>query len=235
MRSTKLSIRILSSLAPFVLLLGCRGGPDTSNPGPEGPENLPPLPRAFDSDILKISLFRIAPVVEGGEGKETGKGDKKIRGRFHGEPQYSVLLSHGWLLKRGPRVNEKYLKGAGRMVVSYNAEGTPNEDMRRFVRLLTRAGVMNLPAAEAAPPTEKEMEKILEAAKDPRRSREWEWARILVIESGEERRTIFPLRFQNRPDLLQKYRKVEKLLAKILVLRAPTIGRFRVVDDLQEH
>lgn len=183
----------------------------------------------FDSKVLKISLFRIVPAVEGGRVQ-----GEKVRGRFKGLPEYSVMLSHGWLLAKGPRVHEAYLKPVGPMVVGFNREGTPDGDMRRFVGVLLRNGLRELPAADPEP-TAEEIEGLLRLAEDPEKVEEWVWARILVVESDHGRRVIMPYRFRDRKNLLEKYRRLERVLAGILVLRAPAIGRFRVVENLGDE
>lgn len=209
-------------------IIGCSlavGGCGASQPrGDEAPHPVPVPLQEFDSSILKISWFRIAPVMEAGQ-TATGTKGKVLRG----EAEYTVVFSYGWLRERGFRVRERHLKGAGAMMMGWSPQGIPDDVMRGYVAELIRLGLRQLPAAGPALTTDL-IQSLRALAADPLRYYDWQWARIVIVESDRGRVAIMPHLFRERADLLEIYKRIDNYVFKIMTALAPRIG-LRVVES----
>jgi len=178
----------------------------------------------FDSNIIKISWMRIAPIMEA---EQTARGTKgKI---LRGEAEYSVVYSYGWLRKYGKRTREDHLKGVGAMMMGWSEEGVPDEDMRGFVAQMIRLGLTKLPAAgpELNPVLIKQLRQL---SQDPLRYYEWQWARIVVVQTEKTSRVVMPYLFRNRKELLDVYKPLDNYVFTFMTPLAPRVG-MRVADQ----
>lgn len=209
-------------------IIGCSlvvGGCGAVRPRQDGTPSPVPVPlQEFDSDILKISWFRIVPVMEA---EQTAAGTKgKV---LRGEAEYTVVFSYGWLRERGHRVRERHLKGVGAMMMGWSPQGIPNDAMRGYVAELIRLGLRKLPSA--GPELNADLVKSLRAlAADPRRYYDWQWARIVIVESDRGRVAIMPHLFRDQAEFIEIYKRVDNFVFKIMTALAPRVG-MRVVES----
>jgi hypothetical protein len=212
--------RLWTVIACSAAASGC----GTAEPRREAATPPPPPLQEFDSNILKISWFRITPVMEAGQSSRGTKG-KVLRG----EAEYTVVFSYGWLRDRGFRAREKHFKGVGAMMMGWSPEGIPDETMRGFVGELLRLGLRRLPHA-GAELTPELIQSLRALAENPLRYYEWQWARIVVVESDRGRIAIMPHLFRDRADLVEAYKSIDNYVSKIMTPLAPRIG-MRVIES----
>ncbi len=203
------------------LLIACSAGAGCAS---VEPANRPLDLGEFDSNVIKISWLRIAPIMEA---EQTARGTKgKI---LRGETEYSVVYSYGWLRKFGKRTREEHLKGVGAMMMGWSEEGVPDEHMRGFVAQMIRLGLTKLPAAgpELNPALIKQLRQL---SQDPLRYYEWQWARIVVVQTEKTKLVVMPYLFRNRPDLLDVYKKIDNYVFSFMTPLAPRVG-MRVAEE----
>ncbi|HLG42906.1 MAG TPA: hypothetical protein VI643_06035 [Planctomycetota bacterium] len=178
----------------------------------------------FDSNVIKISWMRIAPIMEA---EQTARGTKGTI--LRGEAEYSVVYSYGWLRKHGKRTREEHMKGVGAMMMGWSEEGIPDEHMRGFVAQMLRLGLTKLPVAgpELNPALIKQLRQL---SQDPLRYYEWQWARIVVVQTEKANYVVMPYLFRNRKDLLDVYKPIDNYVFSFMTPLAPRVG-MRVAEE----
>lgn len=172
----------------------------------------------FDSDVLKISWFRVVPVMEPSPGE-------RVQGVVErGAPEYLVIYSHGWLRRHGLRTREPLIKNIAMLNWGYSPEGVTNDDARHMAGFLIQHGLLSLPEAgpELGPAL---LADLLARSKDPGQYLDhWRWARLIVVESDRKRLVICPYLFRHRSDLLAIYQKLDQIVSQLMLLNAPRAG-----------